>query len=186
MRWPLTALVTTVLAGVAGAVAWSQIADPARWTVAEQGLQMDQVAVAAQFGVTLTFVFVAVVGGLVLGFLLGVLARPVSWPLVPIAAVAGVVATLISWQLGLLWGPPDPSSVTGLAQGDTVPDVLALTFPAAFLAWPIATIAGLLPGVALNPAARAEAKDDELRWQAAVSAADARHDPFGEGDQVRR
>ncbi|GAA1733058.1 hypothetical protein GCM10009710_12250 [Aeromicrobium alkaliterrae] len=179
-------LATTVLTGVAGALAWSQLADPARWTATDRGLQMDQVAVADQFGVTLTFMAVAAVGGLLIGFLMGVLARPVGWPLVLAAAAAGGAATLISWQLGMLWGPPDPSSVTGLSAGDMVPDQLAITFPAAFLVWSIASIAGLLPGVGLNPSARAEAREDERRWLAAESATDARHDPFGEVDQVQR
>ena len=48
-------------------------------------------------------------------------------------------------------------------------------------------VAGLLPGVALNPSARADARAEEQRWQdAASSAAHGRHDPFGEVDQVLR
>lgn len=188
MRWPLSVLLTTVLTGIAGAVVWAQLAEPARWTVAGRGLQMGQEAVAAQFGVSLAFAVVGVGGGLLLGFLLGVLARPVGWPLVIIAAGAGAVATLIAWQLGMMWGPPDPSTVDGVTAGDTIPDELAVTFPAAFLAWSIAAIAGLLPGVALNPSARAEARAEEQRWQqeTAVSAAHGRHDPSGEVDQVLR
>ncbi len=187
MRWPLSVLLTTVLTGVAGAVVWAQLAEPARWTAAGGGLQMGQEAVTAQFAVSLAFAVVGLGGGLLLGFLLGVLARPVGWPLVIIAAGAGAVATLIAWQLGMVWGPPDPSTVTGLATGDTVPDELAVTIPAAYLAWSIATIAGLLPGVALNPSARADARAEEQRWQdAASSAAHGRHDPSGEVDQVLR
>lgn len=187
MRWPLSVLLTTVLTGIAGAVVWSQLAEPARWTVADGGLQMGQEAVTAQFGVSLAFAAVGLGGGLLLGFLLGVLARPVGWPLVIIAAGAGAVATLIAWQLGMMWGPPDPSSVSGVTTGDTVPDELAVTIPAAFLAWSIAAIAGLLPGVALNPSARADARAEEQRWQeAATSATHGRHDPRGEVDQVLR
>ncbi len=115
------------------------------------------------------------------------LARPVGWPLVIIAAGAGAVATLIAWQLGMMWGPPDPSTVNGVAAGDTVPDELAVTVPAAFLAWSIAAIAGLLPGLALNPSARADARAEEQRWRdVAGSAAHGRHDPLGEADQVLR
>ena len=187
MRWPLSVLLTTVLTGIAGAVVWAQLAEPARWTVAGGGLQMGQEAVAAEFGVSLAFAVVGVGGGLLLGFLLGVLARPVGWPLVLVAAGAGAVATLIAWQLGMVWGPPDPSTVSGVTTGDTVPDELAVTVPAAFLAWSIAAIGGLLPGVALNPSARADAKAEEQRWQDAVaSTPHGRQDPLGEADQVMR
>lgn len=187
MRWPLSVLLMTVLTGLAGAVVWALLAEPARWTVVDNGLQMGQEAVTSQFGVSLAFAVVGLGGGLLLGFLLGVLARPVGWPLVIIAAGAGAVATVIAWQLGMMWGPPDPSTVSGVTTGDTVPDELAVTVPAAFLAWSIAAIAGLLPGVALNPSARADARAEEQRWQeAAASAAHGRHDPLGEADQVLR
>ena len=187
MRWPLSVLLTTVLTGVAGAVIWVQVAEPARWTVADGGLQMGQEAVSAEFGVSLAFAVVGLGGGLLLGFLLGVLARPVGWPLVIVAAGAGAVATLVAWQLGMIWGPPDPSTVSGVTTGETVPDELAVTVPAAFLTWSIAAIAGLLPGLALNPSARADARAEEQRWrEAAASAPHGRHDPLGEVDQVPR
>ncbi|MEG9225623.1 hypothetical protein [Aeromicrobium sp. Sec7.5] len=187
MKWPLSVLLMTVLTGLAGAVVWVQLAEPARWTVADGSLQMGQEAVTAQFAVSIAFAVVGLGGGLLLGFLLGVLARPVGWPLVVVAAGAGAVATLIAWQLGMVWGPPDPSTVSGVSTGDTIPDELTVTIPAAFLAWSIAAIAGLLPGVALNPSARADARAEEQRWQkAASSAAHGRHDPHGEVDQVLR
>jgi hypothetical protein len=202
MRWRLAVLGAAIVGGVAAALLWSRLAEPAAWTVAERGLQMGQSAAGDEFGVPLAFAVIGLGGGLVLGFLIGVIARPVRWSLVVVAMAAAGVATLIAWQLGIVLGPPDPSGVTGLAVGDTVPDRLAVTVPAAFLAWPVATVAGLLPGVALNPYARAEARENAeryeqylARWQAAQagvtapavpSAGDGGDDGVGDRDQVVR
>ncbi len=165
--------VVTAVVAVAGAVAWSELAEPAKWTVFNGQLQMDQVAVAADFGVALAFAVVGLVGGLVLGVVVGALAPRVAWPLVPLAIALAVIATLVSWRLGIVLGPPDPSTVTGLDEGDTVPDLLAVDLPAAFLAWPIAAVAGMLPGVWVNR------RDD-----GDASAGDVADRGTGERDQV--
>jgi len=180
MRWRLAVLGAAILGGVAAALLWSRLAEPAAWTVAERGLQMGQSAAGDEFGVPLAFAVIGLAGGLVLGFLIGIVARPVRWSLVVVAMAAAGMATLIAWQLGVALGPPDPSTVAGLTVGDTVPDRLAVTVPAAFLAWPVATVAGLLPGVALNPHARGEARESAERyeqhverWKAAQAASGA-------------
>ncbi|MFT4299868.1 MAG: hypothetical protein QM597_09565 [Aeromicrobium sp.] len=167
-------LVLPLLAGVAGAVVWSRWADPALWTVHEGQLQMGQEAVATEIGVPLAFAAVGVVGGLLLGFLIGLLSRQVDWPLVFVGLLSAGVATLVAWRLGIVLGPPDPVTVAGLSEGDTVQARLTLNLPAAFLAWPAATLAGLMPGVGLNPRGR----EPSARYGG--------DDAFGEVDQVGR
>ncbi|MFT4187285.1 MAG: hypothetical protein QM621_01730 [Aeromicrobium sp.] len=162
--WGRTAAVVLapVVAGVVGAFAWSRLAEPPVWTVADGQLEMGEAAMAAEFGVAVDFALVGAVGGLLLGLLLAATARRAAWPLVPMALAGGAAAALVAWQLGVVWGPGDPSEAAGLAVGDTVPDRLAVGAPAAFFAWPIATVAGLLPGVMVNPRAREQAREAAL------------------------
>jgi hypothetical protein len=46
--------------------------------------------------------------------------------------------------VGGVLGPPDPSSLTGLRPGETVPAALRLDAVAAYLVWPILALVGAL------------------------------------------
>lgn len=133
-----------VLAGVVGGVVWQAAAEPAVWTVVGDRLAMGEDAAAAEVSVVLTFVVVGLVASAVVGFALHWWWRP-SWPAVLVIAGGLVASGFVAWQLGVAFGPPDPTSVTGLAEGDTVPDRLSLPNPLApLLAWPMGGLAGVL------------------------------------------
>ena len=62
---------------------------------------------------------------------------------------------MIAWRVGVLLGPPDPTSVKGLTVGDHVPAELAVDGIAPFLVWPIFGLVGLI-GATLIGAPRDE------------------------------
>lgn len=151
-RWIVGVVATAVAVGLAGAVAWATWADPAQWVVIDGGLSMNQPGSRGQFGAVITFVLVGLVAGLLLGLVAVVTAPRLGWTMTLVVGLAAVVASLISWRLGILVGPPDPTGVPGLSVGDTVPARLQVDTVAAFLAWPVGAMGGVLLGFGLNRA----------------------------------
>lgn len=138
-----------VVAIVGGAAAWVQFSDPAEWQVFGGRLVMDEQSAGAEIGVTATFVVVGLIAGLVIGLVLQAVFKS-DWTGTVVFGITAVIAGLAAWQLGMWWGPDDPSTVSGLTEGDTVPDQLAVEGIAPFFAWPIGAMAGILVGSLFN------------------------------------
>jgi hypothetical protein len=143
--------------GVAAGFVWELLATPAEWEVRDTGIVMDEAASKGQFSVLVVFVAVGIVASLLLGSVLAWALRDAGWVVTPLVVAATVAASVIAWRLGILLGPPDPSSVKGVSVGDHIPARLAIDGLTPFLVWPIFGLIGLivttLIGVAREPLA---------------------------------
>ncbi len=142
--------VGAVALGALGAVAWAQLAQPSPWQVLSGRLVLTEEAARGDFRVALLFAAIGLVGGLVLG-VVGQLSLRASIVGVALVAVASVLASVVAWRLGIVLGPPDPSSVAGLTDGDEVPSRLAVGSVVPFFAWPIGALVGVLLGTWVEP-----------------------------------
>lgn len=158
-------VVSVIVTGVVGAVAWAQLAEPAHWQVSDGHLIMTEEAAAAEFGVLVWFVVIGATLSFVLGFL-GQLALRSEWSGVVAMALAAVAGGLLAWRLGIAFGPPDPRSVVDARQGDLVPDQLGLGSPVPFFAWPLGALLGVLIATWFerDPDAQDRATDATTAW----------------------
>lgn len=144
MTKAVMAALGAVIVGAGAGWLWAEVADPGQWQAREQGLILTEEAAQGRFDALMMFVGVGLVVCLVAGAALGLAGRRLGWLVVPLAVLWAVVAAVVAWQVGDLVGPPDPSTVTGIEVGDTVPAELHLDTWAPFLAWPLGALAGVL------------------------------------------
>ena len=149
-RRVLVAVAGFVLLGVIAGAAWAWLADPAQWEARDRGLVLTEAASTGQFSVVALFVMIGVVASLIGGVAATWLLRSATWHLTVLVAVLSGVASLIAWGVGLLLGPADPSTVTGLSAGDLVDAQLKVDTPAAFLLWPVAGLIGVVLATAVS------------------------------------
>lgn len=140
VRWVAALLVL----GVASGIAWLLLASPAEWKVTSDGIILTEEGSKGRFGVIVTFVLIGIVVAFLWGFIAGFRLHGASAALVPVFAVAALLAGVIAWRIGVHFGPPDPASVTGTHVGDKIPQELAIDSFAPFLVWPIFALIGLL------------------------------------------
>lgn len=143
MRWSVL-VVSAVLLGVVGAVAWSQLAEPGLWEVRETGIVLTEDASRGQFSVIVVFTLIGAIAALLWAAAMTATVRQGGWLLVAAVVVGSTLAGVIAWQVGMVLGPPAPDSVPGLALGDRVPDELRVDGIAPFLVWPMSALVGVL------------------------------------------
>lgn len=144
LRRLLFSVAATLVLGVAAAFVWERIADPADWEVTRTGLSMGEAASEGQFGVVAMFVLVGVVASLALGAFAALALRSLEWVAVPVIVVLTSIAAVIAWRLGIVLGPPDPSTVKDVSVGDQVPARLAIDSIVPFLVWPVFGLVGFI------------------------------------------
>lgn len=144
MRRLLLAGCALVVLGLPAGLLWNVVASPARWTYTSGQLVMDEQAAARQFGATGWFVVIGVVVGLVAGVLFDRLFHRSGWLVFVVVAVAAGLAAVVTAQLGLLVGPPNPTSVKHLSAGQTVPSRLRVDGLSPYVAWAAAASLGAL------------------------------------------
>jgi hypothetical protein len=134
----------TLLTGVVGGLVWLWLARPAEWEGRNGGLVLTEAAARGQFAVVVVFVLVGVVASVVSGWATVRLLPGIGWLAVPLVVVLSTLAAIVAWRVGVELGPPDPSTVAGVADGDRVPARLAVDDVAPFLVWPIFGLAGVI------------------------------------------
>ena len=134
----------TLLTGLVGGLVWLWLARPAEWEGRNGGLVLTEFAARGQFSVVVVFVLVGVVASIVSGAVTARMLPDLGWPAVPLVLLLSALAALVAWRVGVELGPPDPSTVAGVSDGDRVPARLAVDTPAAFLVWPIFGLLGLV------------------------------------------
>jgi len=142
-RLVLAALVAVAVGVAAGAV-WAWLAHPALWEGSDGRLVLTEAAARGRFSVVVVFVLIGVVVSLVGGWLVVRLVPDLGWLAVPAVVLLTAVAALVAWRVGVALGPPDPSSVSGVKDGDRVPSELVIDSVAPFLVWPIFGLAGVI------------------------------------------
>jgi hypothetical protein len=133
--------------GVVGGFAWLLLAHPAEWQVTKDGMVLSEEGSKGRFGVIVTYVLIGIVVSLLWGLVAGLKLRDMGWTLVPFFAIAALVAGVLTWRIGVAFGPPDPATVTGTSVGDKVPQRLAVDTFTPFLIWPIFALVGLFVAV---------------------------------------
>lgn len=140
-------VVAVVALGTASGFAWLLLANPAEWEVTADGIILTEEGAKGRFGVIVTFVLIGIVASFVWGLAAGLKLHDIGWPLVPLFVLGALLASVIAWQIGAAFGPPDPASVTGTSVGDKLPQKLTIDSFAPFLVWPIFALFGLLLAV---------------------------------------
>jgi hypothetical protein len=130
--------------GVAAGLVWLWLAAPAEWEARDTGLVLTEAASKGQFSVIVTFVLIGAVASLMAGWAVGWRAHDLGWVLTPLVVVGTVAAAVVAWRVGVLLGPPDPTTATGVTVGDRVPAELEVDGIAPFLVWPIFGLLGLI------------------------------------------
>ncbi|MDQ3156764.1 MAG: hypothetical protein M3Q98_08570 [Actinomycetota bacterium] len=139
--------VAVLALGTASGFAWLLLANPAEWEVTTDGVILTEEGAKGRFGVIVTFVLIGIVASFVWGLAAGLRLNDIGWPLVPLFVLGALLASVIAWQIGAAFGPPDPASVTGTSVGDKLPQELTIDSVAPFLVWPIFALSGLLLAV---------------------------------------
>lgn len=140
----VVAALVTVVTGLAAGLVWVWLAHPAQWEATEGRLVLTEAAARGRFSVVVVFVLIGVIVSVVGGWLVVRLVPDLGWLAVPVVAVLTVLAAVVAWRIGILLGPPDPSSVSGVKDGDRVPSELVIDSVAPFMVWPIFGLAGVI------------------------------------------
>jgi hypothetical protein len=138
------ALAVAGIGGVVGGVAWQWLAHPAQWEGRNGGLVLTEAAARGQFSVVAVFVLIGVIVSIACGWSIVRLVPELGWLAVPLVVVLTTLAALIAWRLGVVLGPPDPSTVSGVQDGDRVPAALEVDSVAPFLVWPVFGLIGVI------------------------------------------
>ena len=141
-RWWLVAFVL----GVLGGVLWWAITDTATYTVTKGGTSLADDEMRRQFGAIVNFVLVGAGICAVLGFAIAFFSD-LSWPAIPAVALMCGQAAVLTWLVGGLLGPDDPTRHGPV--GTKIPDALTVDAVAPFLAWAVCGVAGVLIGMVL-------------------------------------
>jgi hypothetical protein len=150
-----------VVAGFAGGAAWAALADPPKALITQRidesgdlvrgAFLVSEVSYDHQVTVTLWFLAVGIVGGLVAGALIGLLGRRLGPVTVGAAVLMSAVATgIAAWSGITMFGPDGPHDQAG-SLGDLVPTALSITSDVAYLGWPIGALLGVLIATAVLP-----------------------------------
>lgn len=147
-RVALASIAVLAMGLVAGLI-WLWLAEPAQWVVRDNGIALTEGAAKGQFSVIVLFVGLGVVGSLLAGAGIGWTLQDLGWSITPLVIVLTTIAALIAWRIGVELGPVDPATVGG-AVGDKISAPLEVDALAAFLAWPIAGLLGVVLAVGLD------------------------------------
>lgn len=147
MRAVLNWVVGLLALGAASGFGWLLLAKPAEWQVTSDGIVLTEEGSQGRFGVIVTYVLIAMAVSLVWGLVAGLKLRRMGWILVPVFAIAAILAGVLAWRIGVAFGPPDPATVTGTSIGDKIPQELAIDAFTPFLIWPIFALVGLFVAV---------------------------------------
>ena len=152
--WRARALILVagiVVVGVVAGIIWHRVATLPTYQVLSDGTaQITERGLSRVFALDAWYVFIGLLGGMLLGTLVWKLMEPLGWPAALLACAATLLAGIVCWQMGRLLGPRD--FVERLAaigpEGGRVPIDFDLGAKSALFVWPIG---GLLP-VLIYPA----------------------------------
>lgn len=139
-----------VVLGVVAGWLWVSLSDPPRIRLAaDGGAYLGEVALNQQAGITMWFLAIGVVLGLVAGALVGWFGQRFGWLAVLAVLVLCTVATLESRYLGVhVFGADAASEVASAHPGDLIRLGVKLDTLVGYLGWPIGGLLGALGAIA--------------------------------------
>lgn len=123
--------------GLAGGFLWIMASDPVQWEFNGAGWTVDELAISARFGVTVWFIGIGLVVGLVAGSVIDRRHSELGWRAVPAVIITTCAAAFVTWQIGALFGPADHLLLADPASGDVAPEALSVDYLSAFVVWPL-------------------------------------------------
>ncbi len=158
-----------VIAGIAGAVLWRLVVRLPAYVVQPDGsATVSERALTEFFAGDAWFTAIGVVAGAGLGIAAWRRFKGIGWPCAFLAAGLGLLAALVCWQLGEVFGGiPFDERLAAAKPGDTVPIALALRSPSALAVWVFAAVTPILLGSALGPDEEAAPRQHRRRNRAA-------------------
>lgn len=133
-----------LLGGIAAGVAWALVASPAQWEFTGSGWRIGETAIADRFSVVAWFSIIGVLASAVITIGLERLLPDTGWPILLLALGASALASVITWRIGVLFGPTDYTQLADLEAGRTAPESLAVGSLPPFLLWPLTAVAVVL------------------------------------------
>jgi uncharacterized membrane protein YeaQ/YmgE (transglycosylase-associated protein family) len=143
----LAILVLFALVGVLAGWVWWKLWSPAPSGVVFEGKWYPRPAtegLTAEFAGTGWYVVVAVVAGLVLGLLAGLLLDRDELVTLAAVAIGSALAAWLMHRVGVHFSPPDPDPIAaGAKDGTELPGRLVLAGRSPLLAFPVGALSGL-------------------------------------------
>lgn len=143
-------VVLGLLLGVLAGWLWVSLSTPPRVRLAPNGgAYLGEVALNQQSGVTMWFLAIGVVLGLVVGVLVSWFGQRFGWVAVLAVLVVCVVASLVSRYFGVhVFGADAASEAASAHPGDLIRLGVTLDTRIAYLGWPIGGLLGALGAIA--------------------------------------
>lgn len=155
-RTSVSLVLAFAVLGALGGGAWIALAEPPLWRASGNGFLLTEMAAGQRFEVLAIFGFIGLVLTAGAGAITGLVLRDRGWPLVVVTIVAGVIAGLVAWRVGVAFGPDGIGRPGGVDVGETVAESLTLDSWAPFLLWALGAVAGLTVTTWLRPPAARE------------------------------
>lgn len=142
-----------LIAGIAAAVLWRLVVPLPNYVVQADGsASVSERALTEFFAGDAWYVVIGAVVGAGLGVATWRRFKDIGWPSAFLAAGLGLLAGIVCWQLGQLFGGvPFDERLAAAKPGDSVPIALALRSPSALAVWAFAAVTPILLGSALGP-----------------------------------
>ena len=135
--------------GVLAAALWEWFADPPYSVVSGDNAFQGSEQLGRRFGIDAAFAWASLVVAVPLGALVGLRWHRVGWPLAFTLTVAGALASVIAWRLGVVLGPAAPRELLVSAQdGDRLYEPLELQALGLLLTSPVGALIGFMAVVA--------------------------------------
>jgi hypothetical protein len=152
----IVAVLVGVVLGFAGGFVWDRVASPPSAVVTDHGVFLTgEISYDAQVVVTLWYLVVGIVGGVLSGLVLAIVGRRFGWGvLVAVVMLCAVASAIGAWSGMHVFGPDLDAQVADARPGDTVTTALSIGSKVVYLGWPIGGLAGIVAGIALWPAER--------------------------------
>jgi hypothetical protein len=160
-------IAAALVLAIPAAWVWASLADPPSAKLTATGLMFGETSFDQVTRITLLFVVVGLVGGLLMGLVASYFGRRHGLvAVVAILVASWVAATMTVWFGIHVFGPDHPVDFIALfnattkkrtemlhdfSQGDELVSTLALTSPVGLIAWPLGAMLGTLGGASLWP-----------------------------------
>jgi MFS family permease len=156
LRSDLMFVAAAALAGVVlafpAAEIWLHVADPPAGQLTKSGVALGEVQLNQQSGVTLWFIVVGAVAGLLAGSVVGWLGRRRGVVAIVAVVVLCAVGAWLSALLGIhVLGPDEKAEATAASIGDLVSSRLTVGTNVAYLGWPIGGLFGACAALLCSP-----------------------------------
>ena len=144
----LIVLAWSVSLALVAASVWWRVTPLAEYTRTAENGSMGEQQLARQVNADGWFFVVALVAGLITGFVLVFWRRRDPLAMVILVTLGAILSTWVMVEIGLVLGPPDPADVLPKASvGETVPLQLKVQATGVYASWGVGALLGALAAI---------------------------------------